>query len=629
MSTFRYPGTKPFAPGQERVFFGRERDTTDLLERIQLDHITVLFGQSGVGKTSMINAGLLPLLSAKTNLESLRIRLYPQRPNTNGSQAPIEETPSESPAESVSAAIQGHFELTAEGSLMEYLVPGDQSIWKWVKLAQFQGEKTVLLIFDQVEQLFRRSALDILQFKQELAEALSHDIPQRYLDALEEGLESEDPRITRAEIATLQEPPELKVLFGVRSDRVHLLDKLSDYLPGIRRNRKELLPLSREQARTAIVAPAQLEGDFSSRPFTYEQPALEAMLDYLTKEGEVEVATTQLQILCSRLEQAVIQTEAKSAITPADVADIESMIESYYDDQIAAIPEESQQLAARRLIEEGLIFEDEERRLTVYEGQILQTFQVRPATLDRLVAGHLIRSEPSPRSGFVYELSHDTLVAPILDAKRERVAREAAAEQAALLRAERKKRRSAVALAAAFLLLTVFLLVSLLATRRARRQLGINAFEYSRSLAQQLKLQGDYASSQSIYNEALSFDQYVDANRIDSVERELRLVQRVERLVGQANALRESGDLVGSRGIFLTADSIGRDTLIAGRLRTLEVQLEDAFQELQNKAFVYLSVTPPQLDTAILLLDSALQIYPDDQALRQRLERLRTQRNGQ
>ena len=84
----------------------------------------------------------------------------------------------------------------------------------------------------------------------------------------------------------------------------------------------------------------------------------------------------------------------------------------------------SDRIAARKLIEEGLIFEEEERRLTLYEGQIFKTYGISPELLRKLLDTHLIRSEPSLRGGYTYELSHDTLVAPVLKAKKKRLENE-------------------------------------------------------------------------------------------------------------------------------------------------------------------------------------------------------------
>ena len=58
----RYPGSTPFAKNDEWVFFGRDTDIKNLRTKINLEKIIVLHGRSGLGKTSLLNAGVLPRL---------------------------------------------------------------------------------------------------------------------------------------------------------------------------------------------------------------------------------------------------------------------------------------------------------------------------------------------------------------------------------------------------------------------------------------------------------------------------------------------------------------------------------------------------------------------------------------
>ncbi|MCB0580682.1 MAG: hypothetical protein KDD10_15395, partial [Phaeodactylibacter sp.] len=82
--------------------------------------------------------------------------------------------------------------------------------------------------------------------------------------------------------------------------------------------------------------------------------------------------------------------------------------------------------------------EEEERRLSLYEGQILKGYNISPELLRQLLDTHLIRSEPSMRGGYTYELSHDTLVAPVLRAKARRKEAERREEEV-----EEQRRREA------------------------------------------------------------------------------------------------------------------------------------------------------------------------------------------
>ena len=51
-----------FEAADQPIFFGRDEEVNHLVQRIMAHRLTVLFGQSGVGRTSLINAGVIPRL---------------------------------------------------------------------------------------------------------------------------------------------------------------------------------------------------------------------------------------------------------------------------------------------------------------------------------------------------------------------------------------------------------------------------------------------------------------------------------------------------------------------------------------------------------------------------------------
>ncbi len=57
-----WPGLGSFDEGAERFFNGRENESAELRRLVLNAPLTVLFGASGLGKTSLVQAGLFPLL---------------------------------------------------------------------------------------------------------------------------------------------------------------------------------------------------------------------------------------------------------------------------------------------------------------------------------------------------------------------------------------------------------------------------------------------------------------------------------------------------------------------------------------------------------------------------------------
>ena len=57
-----WPGLVPFTEEIQGYFHGRDSEAAELLRLIKREPLTVLFGQSGLGKSSLLSAGLFPRL---------------------------------------------------------------------------------------------------------------------------------------------------------------------------------------------------------------------------------------------------------------------------------------------------------------------------------------------------------------------------------------------------------------------------------------------------------------------------------------------------------------------------------------------------------------------------------------
>jgi hypothetical protein len=69
-----YPGPSSFDEEHAFFFHGRAREAEELFALVELRPLTVLYGKSGLGKTSLLQAGLFPRLR-KAGIVPLRVRL--------------------------------------------------------------------------------------------------------------------------------------------------------------------------------------------------------------------------------------------------------------------------------------------------------------------------------------------------------------------------------------------------------------------------------------------------------------------------------------------------------------------------------------------------------------------------
>ena len=62
--TSPYPGLRPFERDEDILFFGRDEQVDQLLDKLADTHFLAVLGTSGSGKSSLVKAGLLPALDS-------------------------------------------------------------------------------------------------------------------------------------------------------------------------------------------------------------------------------------------------------------------------------------------------------------------------------------------------------------------------------------------------------------------------------------------------------------------------------------------------------------------------------------------------------------------------------------
>src|SRR5258707_5317560 len=60
-----YVGPRPFGRDEKDIFFGRDSEARDLCSLVVAHPLVLLHAASGAGKSSLLNAGLIPLLEAR------------------------------------------------------------------------------------------------------------------------------------------------------------------------------------------------------------------------------------------------------------------------------------------------------------------------------------------------------------------------------------------------------------------------------------------------------------------------------------------------------------------------------------------------------------------------------------
>ena len=78
-------GLSSYTEETRAYFHGRDEEAAELARRVQRKLLTVLFGQSGLGKTSLLRAGLVPRLRGETFCPVyVRVDYSPESPSPDG-----------------------------------------------------------------------------------------------------------------------------------------------------------------------------------------------------------------------------------------------------------------------------------------------------------------------------------------------------------------------------------------------------------------------------------------------------------------------------------------------------------------------------------------------------------------
>lgn len=401
----RYPGPRSFIDTEveQQVFFGREQEIDHLLHRIRAVRLLVLFGKSGLGKTSLLQAGLYSRLRER-GLLPVPVRL---------------NQPGAAPVRSVLDALRAECRVRGVDC-----ASGDtEGLWEFFKATDlWRGDvlQTPVLVFDQFEELFTLQSDSVrAAFAAQLGELSVRGLPTRIRNRVQAG---EQTRYTDT-------PPDVKVILSLREEYVGALEDLVPNVPAVFEQRFRLAPLNRDVACRAVVEPAALDKPdlFVTRPFRYAKPALDAMMEFLANcQGDVE--PFQLQIICRHAEQRVAERQRKQDVE-IEVDEtllgghkaMETLLEDFYRHSIRQLPAWGQRLRARTLCEVGLLSTNG-HRVSIEQEQIRKQYKVSDPSLEQLTQARLIRKETRPGlEGFYYELSHDSVARAVSRSRRFRV----------------------------------------------------------------------------------------------------------------------------------------------------------------------------------------------------------------
>lgn len=346
-----YRGLQAFEARHRGVFFGRGTEIRGVTDRLRAEPFVLVAGDSGVGKSSLCRAGVLPVFTD----QAIDRRTW----------ATISLMPGRRPLQTLVSALASTLSLQEEP--LRNLLAGEPG--ELLRLiARRQGKDQGLIIFiDQLEELVT------------LADRAQLQEVGRFL----------------AEVAS--DIPGVRLLATVRGDfltRVAALPHIGLYINAAI---YLLTPLSREGVREAIVGPARLQDvDFDS----------EALIEELVTAG-AEGSLPLMQFALAELWEARDTTTRQITIHDLErIGRVTGALARHADNVVNGLPPQ-QRVAVRRLLMRLVTIED--TRASLPRDELINNDPAQDAALEALVRGRLVVVREA-QDGTVYEIAHEALI---------------------------------------------------------------------------------------------------------------------------------------------------------------------------------------------------------------------------
>lgn len=385
----------PYLVNDTHSFRGRGDDLRRFLNIIDSSHFSVIYAESGIGKTSFINAAVFPELS-RMGFACVRI-VFP---------TDVLQKRHDNPRQYIESWLIG--QIFGEKHLEDPEASRfKDSLW-WIlhsgRAAEICGG-IPFLIFDQFEEVFQKAETGNIQALFSIIDELTSETPGKVLQS--EMSKSEDDGCYLEYDASIG----FKILFSLRSEYLATFDYWTNErnsVPELLKNRMILLPFTEEQAKE-IITEQVMDGERVSVFDDICDDILTLFRDKDNASGFMCEAFL-LSVVCSRLYE---QAGNAFRLSRADIAeiDLKGIVMAFYDERIAELSIPRKHMNA---IEDILVDEFGKRNRVNVESFKLNVIGFKDKYLQPLENSHIIRCSSD---GYV-ELIHDRIAEVVFSRRR-------------------------------------------------------------------------------------------------------------------------------------------------------------------------------------------------------------------
>jgi WD40 repeat protein len=424
-----YVGLVPYSEADARFFFGREEESEIIAANLRTSRLTLLYGPTGVGKTSVLLAGVLPHLRefAKDKIDgkpSFAVAVFRS----------WRSDPLAGLGDGIRSAVAGAVDRRGVARWSS-TTPFASAVRTWTNRVH-----RLLVVLDQFEDYF-----------------LYHP-------------DEEGKKTFAGEFPRLVNDPSLRLhfLLSIREDALAQLDQFEGRIPNLFTNYLRVDHLDADAARRAIERPieeynGQLQREASE--YSVEPELVEAVLDQVqtrrvvlgqaepaaaTFNDQPRIETAFLQLVMARLWTATVAADSHALRkqTLVDLGGAAHIVKAYLHDTMAKLEPSEQDLAANLF---RFLVTPSNTKIA-HRAADLAFWVSRPkgeveSLLEKLSRaeegriGRILRPLPSPDGDTeTYEIFHDVLAEPVLEWRSQYELRaQVKAEQAARQKARRSK----------------------------------------------------------------------------------------------------------------------------------------------------------------------------------------------
>ncbi len=355
-----YPGLQPFFVDDVAFFSGRARDVRLIVASLFASPLTLLYGPGGVGKSSVLHAGVLPRLAERRNVVVVSVRDW-----------------TGDPVRAIGEAAAGAAGTDFDGDLA-------------ATLAACSGNerRRVMLVLDQFE----------------------HAMLER---------DAEDALVESLSAALLHPGLRVSALIAIREDALAELDRFDGRVPGLFDTVLRLEYLDRAAGADAIRRPLDAWERLTGEHVEVEDALVDAVLDAVPAGRAADgIETAQLQLVMARVWKAErdagssrLRRETFVALGGAD-----GIVRAHVRDALDGMAAADRELAAvvldRLVTPSGARIAHLTDDLARYAGSEAAT--LRPV-LERLSTARVLRPVAAAgKSGARFEVYHELLADAVL-----------------------------------------------------------------------------------------------------------------------------------------------------------------------------------------------------------------------